>query len=383
MKKLLAGLGIALALTACSNDDEYSWDDFSDKTATDTLNIFIAFSGNSAIISGDGEGYVTATGADVTVRSNTNKFLQLWLSGNTTDGSLLVYSWKKVGVVLNGVNMTNPDGPAINNQCSKSLIVTTAEGTTNTLSDGTQYAEAPLDNQGLAIDQKATLFSEGQIYFRGNGTLIVDAHAKNGIASDDYINVESGNIRVQVAQTGSNGIKVNDGMTITGGTLTIEVTANGARGIKNDARTTISGGQTTINTKGNCVIDTTYTDDVMTIDTTSCAGIKGDSLFVMTGGSLTITSSGDGGKGINCSDTILVQGGTLMATTTGSNVQGKPKAVKSDKAIILNGGYFEASCAKSWACDNGSEEEDPEKRVEVIGTPTEQYYAKKHIKVVF
>ncbi len=205
MKKIFAILTIAAAvLTACTNDDQYSWEeDFADLTATDTINIAIAWSGSYATVTGDSYGYVTTSGADVTVRSATNKFLQLTLSGSSTDGSLMLYSWKKLGVVLNGLDLTNTDGPAINNQCGKSFIVKLAAGTTNTLADGTTYAAAPISESGDTLDQKGTLFSEGQIYFEGTGSLTINAAAKNGIASDDYVVFNNGNVTVNVATTGS------------------------------------------------------------------------------------------------------------------------------------------------------------------------------------
>lgn len=386
MKKIVAFLTIALAFTACTNDDKYDWDnDFADKTDTDTLNISIAFNGTSTIVTGDDEGFVSVSGANVTVKSNTNKFLLLTLSGSTEDGSLLIYSWKKLGLLLNGVNMTNLNGPAINNQCGKSFYVITAEGSTNTLTDGTTYAAAPLSLSGETIDQKGTLFSEGQIYFKGTGTLNVNGNAKNGIASDDYIVFESGIVNVNVASTGSNGIKVNDGFTINGGTLNIDVKADGARGIKNDSFTSINGGTTTINTSGDCLIETI--DGVA--DTTSCAGIKCDSIFTMTAGQLTLTSSGDGGKGLNCAQNIEISGGTFVAATEGSNSNGKPKAVKSDTAIILSGGSFKATTDKSWACDNGYESDTEtdyqiaQKRVTIIGTPQTKSLSKKEMIVIF
>ena len=383
MKKLLAIILATIAIGACTNDDKYSLQYFqdtygskndSDSAATsDTLAVSIVYNGNTATLSGDTQ-MLTITGsqAHVVITSATDKYLHLTLSGSTSNGSLTVYNQKKYGITLSGVSITNPQGPAINNQCSKSLYVTLAQGTANTLADGTAYAEA-------AIDQKGTLFSEGQIYFQGTGSLTVNGNAKNGIASDDYIVFESGNISVSVASTGSNGVKTNDGLQIKGGTLNIDVKANGARGIKNDAKTTISGGTTTISTSGDCLIETT---DGIT-DTTSCAGIKCDSLFTQTAGELTITSSGDGGKGINCAENIVLEGGTMNVTTTGSNNEGKPKAVKSDTGIILSGGQFHASCNKSWACDNGTDSDDPADHVTIVGTPVTKSLAKREVTVIF
>jgi hypothetical protein len=168
-------------------------------------------------------------------------------------------------------------------------------------------------------------------------------------------------------------------MFIKGGNLNIDVAAKGARGIKNDARTEISGGTTTIITRGACKIETI---DGIT-DTTSCAGIKSDSLFTMTAGTLTITSKGDGGKGINCSENIELNGGSMTVKTEGNNKIGKPKAVKSDTGIILRGGNFHAECLKSWACDNGSDSDEPEDHLTIVGTPVSKTIGKRLVEVSF
>ena len=385
---LLAAMTMC-GIVACENDDT----DFSNYTIgtgdndieeelSDTLSMSIVYSGATAMVSGDVSDSVTivATGADVTISSTLNRYLEVTLSGTTTDGSLLVKSQKRYGLVLNGVSITNGDGPAINNQCSKALYLTLADGTTNTLTDGTAYADAPITAEGIAMDQKGTLFSEGQIYFSGTGTLMVNGNARNGIASDDYIVVEDGNINIVMAATGTNGLKVNDGLEILGGTLTIDVAADGARGIKNDARTTISGGTTTITTAGDCLIETL---DDGTRDTTSCAGIRCDSLFTMTAGTLNITSSGDGGKGINCNEDVVFSGGSLTIVTTGNNDIGKPKGVKSDTGITVSGGSFSVTVRKSWACDNGSESDDPDDMLTVVGTPTRKSIAKRQVIIVY
>ncbi len=361
MKQFFPMILAALAVVACSTDDQYDLDYFTQKykqsetpepepqpAEPDTFYVAIAYSGATATLTGDVDKVtVSKTGADVTITSTTDKYLQLTLSGATTDGSLLVNSEKAWGLVLNGVSINNQDGPAINNQCSKWLYLTLADGTENTLSDGETYAERD-------IDQKGTLFSEGQVQILGNGLLTVNASAKNGIASDDYIVIDGGTLVIDVNSDGGRGIKVNDGLTI-------------------------NGGNTTITTSGDCKIETK--DGVR--DTTSAAGIKSDSLFVMTDGMLTITSKGDGGKGINCSKNVEFKGGTLNITTTGSNDVGKPKGIKSDTGIIVSGGSFTVNVKKSWALDNGNESEDPADRLTIQGSPTTKTLQKRSVIVKY
>ena len=367
-------------------DDDGDDTDITDDTPKDTTvvvvndTITIVYNGATATVTGDTGGYVTTSGAHVTVSDEASeREMMIIVSGSSTDGSLLVYRQKKFTLVLNGVELTNPSGPAINNQCGKALYVTLAEATVNTLTDGATYATSPTNAAGQAIDQKGTFFSEGQVYFTGTGTLNIVGNAKNGIASDDFIELNEGNISISMAATAANGMKVNDGITINGGTLTIDVMADGGRGIRSEARTTINGGQTTITTAGDCKIETV--DGVR--DTTSAAGIKCDSLFTMTDGTLTITSTGDGGKGINCDQDVLLSGGTLTVKTTGSNDVGKPKGIKSETAIIVSGGSLNVSVKKSWACDNGTASETPADHLTVVGEPYTKAIAKRSVIIVF
>lgn len=396
-------------LPSCEKDDssfsDYDFSKYSlrseqgddDDTVTlpDTIALAITWNGTQATVSGDPADSVAisygTTMADIIVTATTQRFLQLTLSGTCTDGSLLVYSDRMWGLTLNGLTLTNADGPAINNQCGRALYVTVADGTTNTLADGTAYADAPINTTGAAIDQKGTLFSEGQIYFNGKGKLTVNGNCKNAIASDDYIVIGatapdaspsglSSGPTIVITANGTNGIKVNDGMEIYGGILNIDVNTDGGRGIRSEARMTIGGGETTITTSGDCLEETLADGST---DYSSCAGIKCDSLFTMTAGTLTISSSGDGGKGINCGQNVEFKGGTLNVQTTGSNDFAKPKGVKSDTGIILSGGSFTVTVEKSWACDNGSDSSDIEGMITILGTPTTQELDKKSVKVIY
>ncbi len=363
-----------LMLASCKNDDT----DFSAYTEAKSP-IYITYNGTSVTVTGDDSGIVTTSGAHVVVNSLIADSLLLVLSGSTDDGSLLVYRQEKrpFGIQLNGVSITNPNGPAINSQNKKAVYVNCVSGTTNTLTDGTAYTTK-------SYDQKGTLFSEGQIILMGSGTLNVNANCKNAIASDDYV-VISDNVvlNTTTSTTGSNGIKANDGMFIYGGTTTITVKSGAGRGINCDSVMTVTGGTTTITTTGDCVYDETDADY------SSAACIKCDYQFTMDAGTLTLTSTGDGGKGINCDQDIVFNGGTLVATTTGDNENSKPKAIKSDTAIIVNGGSFTAKVSKSWACDNGYEDDSltddelAQKRITVNGSPTSSSIAKKSVVITY
>ena len=85
---------MALAATGCQNDDtDFSkyingggTEEITDKVTT----ISIVYNGLTASATGDTEGYVTISGADVTVNTGTaTDSLVLVVSGQTNDGSLL------------------------------------------------------------------------------------------------------------------------------------------------------------------------------------------------------------------------------------------------------------------------------------------------------
>ena len=374
MKKILYGLMAVALMSACQNDDT-DFSEYINGEKSSVSTIYITYNETSVDVTGDSKGYVTTNGADVTVNAeNSSDSLLLVLSGSTTDGSLLVYRQQQYGIKLNGVNITNNDGPAINNQCGKWLYLDVADGTTNTLTDGTSYTDIVVN--GTTIDQKGCLFSEGQVYVKGTGELAITGNCKHGFASDDYIVIDD-NVTLNVYSSAGNGIKVNDGLWINNGNIGISVTADAARGIKCDSVVVISGGSTTISTSGDCVYDTEVQDY------SSAACIKCESQFTMTAGTLKLISSGDGGKGINCAADVVFSGGELIAKTTGSNDNGKPKAIKSDTGIIVSGGSFSAYVNKSWACDNGSESEEPADHITVKGSPKTQNITKKTVEITY
>ena len=374
MKKILYGLMAVALMSACQNDDT-DFSEYINGEKSSVSTIYITYNETSVDVTGDSKGYVTTNGADVTVNAeNSSDSLLLVLSGSTTDGSLLVYRQQQYGIKLNGVSIKNNDGPAINNQCGKWLYLDIADGTTNTLTDGTSYTDIVVN--GTTIDQKGCLFSEGQVYVKGTGELAITGNCKHGFASDDYIVIDD-NVTLNVYSSAGNGIKVNDGLWINNGNIGISVTADAARGIKCDSVVVISGGSTTISTSGDCVYDTEVQDY------SSAACIKCESQFTMTAGTLKLTSSGDGGKGINCAADVVFSGGELIAKTTGSNDNGKPKAIKSDTGIIVSGGSFSAYVNKSWACDNGSESEEPADHITVKGSPKTQNITKKTVEITY
>ena len=148
------------------DEDALDFGDYVENTVW-ALTVRINFDGDSATVTGNPSTVmVEIDGAHVTVTSAAKRVRYI-LTGTTPDGSIKFYSERKFQVQLAGVDITNPHGAAINNQCGKSFYLVLNGGTENTLRDGTEYTMVEDE------DQKAALFSEGQILVSGKGKLNV------------------------------------------------------------------------------------------------------------------------------------------------------------------------------------------------------------------
>ena len=170
------------------DEDAADYGDYVENTTWATT-VRITFDGDTAIVTGNPTTVmVSVEGAHVTVTSAA-KHVRYIVKGTTPDGSLKFYSQRKFQLQLDSVDITNPHGAAINNQCGKSLYLVLNAGKVNTLRDGEEYAMVEGE------DQKAALFSEGQILVSGKGRLDVYSVGKHCVASDDYI-VDEGYARL-------------------------------------------------------------------------------------------------------------------------------------------------------------------------------------------
>lgn len=240
---------------------------------------------------------IKVSGADVVVNSTAEiSHIHYVLSGTTSNGMFKIYSDKKLDLHFNQIEITNPDGPAINIQSDKEITVHLEDGTTNILTDGKTYS-SPINNE----EQDGAFFSEGQLIFTGTGNLTINGFGadQHGLRSDDYIEINQGNITINRAE--KDGIHANDGFFMNGGT--VEVTADGDG---------IDGSEGAIEiTDGNIIIHSTNDDK---------DAIKCDSTLQISGGAINITVAGKQSKGLNSSQDILISGGNVNITTSGGVV---------------------------------------------------------------
>ena len=344
-----------------STGDTTSEDDISNTTFSRMITV--TYSGSSASVTGDYYGYVSTSGANVTVKNTGTENIIYKLTGTSTNGSFKLYSSKKQAILLSGLTLTNPSGAAINNQSGKRTFVI-VEGS-NTLADGSSAAYTTSDDE----DMKAVIFSEGQLVFSGSGSLTVNAANKQGksaIVSDDYVRIMgSPYITVSSGSSAGHGIRGKEYVQISDGTISVTTTAAMKKGIGSDDYVLVEGGESTINVSGGVAYDS---DDA---EYKGTAGIKADNYFAMTGGKVTIKNTGAGGKGISAgsynydetshklSDSYI-SGGTLSITTTGSESNDvSSKGIKigyKEKSgnkyvyggnLVISGGKIVVSVSKS------------------------------------
>ena len=301
------------------NHDDYG--DYIENYAP-TNRITIAYNGEAATVTGKVTGVtVMQKGAHITVLS-TKKNIAYTLKGATANGSFKLYSDYKTEVTLEGADITNPTGAAINIQSGKTIMVKLADGSTNRLADGATYTMI------TGEDQKGAFFSEGQLIFSGTtGSLEVKSIGGHGIVSDDYVRVRGGNISVSSVR---DGINTNDRFIQSGGTLTVDAQEDGLDIGKGYIE--ISAGKLTVNSGDEGITASYEGEDNGTVDAaiTPYIAIKG--------GLVKVTTTGDKGHALRAMSKLTVSGGIVQAIAKGAG----SKALMSEGNMALTGGKVTA-----------------------------------------
>ena len=294
----------------------------------------ITLNGDSASCSSDA---VQISGSTVTITDEGTYIL----SGTLDDGMIIVDSEKtdKTQLVLNGVTIHSETSAPIYILQSDKVFITTAAGTTNTLSNGGTFTAIDENN----ID--AVIFSKEDVTLNGSGTLVVTSPAGHGIVSKDSLTLTSGSYDINCAShalvgkddvcvanaeftivSGKDGIHAENADDAAYGYVyiqsgTFDITAQGD-GISAGAYMQIEDGTFTIDS----VDDSIHSDtSVMINGGTFHIASEDDALhandtLTVTNGSIQITESYEGLEGLN----IVISGGeiTLVASDDGINAAG-------------------------------------------------------------
>ena len=151
------------------------------------------------------------------------------LSGSSTNGSFYLSGSYKCSITLNGLDLTNPNGPAIDIQNGKRVNLRIENETTNSLTDG------------AGGDWKGCFVCKGHTEFKGKGTLTVNGKTAHGIWSKEYIEIKNCTINVESAL--KDGINCNQYFLMESGT--VNITGPGDDGVQVSLKDEKSTGITT------------------------------------------------------------------------------------------------------------------------------------------
>ncbi len=326
--------------------------------------------------------HITAevTGARVAVMQDADVATEYTytLQGTSSSGCFYHAGYYKMTLVLNGVNLVNPDSAAINIQNSKRIAVQLVDGTSNTLADGANNTK------------KAAFLVKGHAEFAKGGSLTITGNKKHALACNEYMEVKKtvgtititgavadainvtqyfqmngGTINIQ--SCGDDGIQVDaedtalaeeDGhVLIKGGTLTINASAAGTKCIKAEGSVDIQGGTLTLKHTGIPVWDAedSKIKEPTGIGTDRNLTINGEEAVV------NINMTGDGARGMKCDSTMTCTAGYIDINCTGgdwaySTVDtSSVKCAKADYAFILDGATMKCTTIKDEAVGVHSE----------------------------
>ena len=261
------------------------------------------------------------------------------------------------------LNITSAVGDGIS--CNQFFLMESGSVTINgTGDDGIQCDLDGSESTGETADHEDE--DSGNIYIEG-GTLNITcaAIAAKGIKAAGDMNISGGDITVTTSGKGmwdeedletkaACGLSADGNMNISGGTLNLTSTGSGGKGMKCDNVLTITDGDITVTTSGGLYYNngntenTNYTGNTDRISSdyySSPKGIKaglktqvGNSYtysggIVINGGTIKVTTSGTNGEGIESKDTLVINGGEIY-------VNAYDDGINSALDMTVNGGFI-------------------------------------------
>ena len=174
-----------------------------------------------------------------------------------------------VRLILNNATITNSTGAAINVVEADEVVIYTASGTTNTVSDGSSYSDT------ASCSPDAAIYSKSDLTLAGEGTLKVEGKYEESIHTSDGLVIASGTLEVSAANTG---IKGKDYVDILDGTVTVTASQDGIKAT-NDS----DGNRGWVRLSGG-IVNISAGDD----------GFKAERVVEISGGTLNITQANEG-----------------------------------------------------------------------------------------
>ena len=314
---------------------------------------------NGTSVSGD-TGKVQVSDGTVTVTDEGT-----YVFRGELDGMIIVNADKaaKLQIVLDGVSIHSESSAALYVKQADKVFVTLSDGTENSLSSGESYTAIDENNINAAV------YSRDDLTFNGTGSLTVSAPAGHGISSKDDLVFTGGSYSVTSA---SHALDANDSVRITNCAMTMAAGKDGIHAENTDDGSLgyvyIQSGSFDITAEGDGISAVSYLridDGTYSIVTGGGSengskqtsenwggfggGIGGGMGGGMGGGrpgmggksvdtTSTTTSTEDSTsiKGLKCSGTLTVYGGSFTLDCADD-------AIHSNSNVTIDGGTFQIS----------------------------------------
>ena len=227
-----------------------------------------------------------------------------------------------VRLILNNATITNSTGAAINVVEADEVVIYTASGTTNTVSDGSSYSDTASGSPDAAI------YSKSDLTLAGEGTLKVEGKYEEGVHTSDGLVIASGTLEVSAANTG---IKGKDYVDILDGTVTVTASQDGIKATNdtdgNRGWVRLSGGTVNISAgddgfKAERVLE--ISGGTLNI-TQANEGIEAQYINILDG-TVNVTSSDDGINASYSTTSTSTESASTSTTQTTQNNQGNQSA---------------------------------------------------------
>ncbi len=360
------------------NDLAADWD-----TSSATL---ITLEGDSVSISGSNayeyDGNV--------VISNSGTYV---VSGMLDDGYISVNANanSKVWILFQDVTISCSDNACLRVDEADKVFLTLADGTTNTLTGGSELSEEALEDGTYGV-----IFAHDDLTINGTGSLTIEAGYKHGIKANDdlvitggtitidapsdaihandsfrlcnaaldltaeddgilveneeeeegYLYIESGSITVNA---GGDALHANGNLAIEGGKILINSCYEGIEALTVD----ISGGNLTIYSTDDGINASGGSQDSFGAGAASESEQSGtasseDSWIHISGGTITIINeNGNDADGIDSNGSLLISGGTVLVSLTGGGTNNAIDVASEYGGIIEISGGTVIACGGS------------------------------------
>ena len=313
---MLSALSLCVTVTACSKNE----DSTKSQSNTNKTSINIESLENESVSEPDTyiklgiETTVEGQGAEVSNNKVTiTKAGTYSVSGKVEDGQIIVDAGKedKVYLILNGADIKCSNSAPIYVKNAKKAIISLADGTENNITDGETY----VFEDESSNDPNAAIFSKDDMAIIGTGKLTVNANYNNGIASNDDLKIQSGNI---VVNAKNNGIKGKDCINVTDGNITINSKGDGMK-----------ADNTTDETKGYI-----YIEGGKINITSGQDGIQAETELLLADGDITIKT---GGGSENSTKSNRASGQRPDGMTKGERPTMPDSQIQGEKPTMPNG----------------------------------------------